>query len=127
MEFQVEDTYVPNQPELSFTEREEQEIIREMIDSLSDEQRMCIMMYYMEDLSVREIAETSHKEFRVDVPFSREGWHGRMRACRGVGASMSPEQVAAWDKEHKEMLEKNTPENFMVKHYISIAELQVNK
>ena len=58
MEFQVEDTYVPNQPELSFTEREEQEIIREMIDSLSDEQRMCIMMYYMEDLSVREIAET---------------------------------------------------------------------
>ena len=40
---------------------------------------------------------------------------------------MSPEQVAVWDKEHKEMLEKNTPENFMVKHYISIAELQVNK
>ena len=69
----------------------------------------------------------SHKEFRVDVPFSREGWHGRMRACRGVGASMSPEQVAAWDKEHKEMLEKNAPENFMVKHYISIAELQVRK
>ncbi|MBQ1672269.1 MAG: class I SAM-dependent methyltransferase, partial [Treponema sp.] len=69
----------------------------------------------------------SQKEFRVDVPFTREGWHGRMRACRGVGASMSPEQVAAWNKEHKEMLEKNAPENFMVKHYISIAELQVKK
>ena len=46
----------------------------------------------------------SQKEFRVDVPFTREGWHGRMRACRGVGASMSQEQVAAWNKEHKEML-----------------------
>ena len=69
----------------------------------------------------------SQKEFRVDIPFSREGWHGRMRACRGVGASMTEEQVAAWDKEHKEMLEKNAPENFMVKHYISIAELQVKK
>lgn len=69
----------------------------------------------------------SQKEFRVDVPFTREGWHGRMRACRGVGASMSQEQVAAWNKEHKEMLKKNAPENFMVKHYISIAELQVKK
>ena len=58
MSFDVEDTYTPNQPELSFTDTEEQMIIREMIDSLSDEQRMCILMYYMEDLSVREIAET---------------------------------------------------------------------
>ena len=30
----------------------------------------------------------SQEEFRVDVPFTRETWHGRMRACRGVGASM---------------------------------------
>ena len=58
MAFDVEDTYVPNQPELSFTDAEEQTIIREMIDSLSDEQRMCVLMYYMEDLSVGEIAET---------------------------------------------------------------------
>ena len=58
LSFDVEDTYAPNQPELSFTDAEEQMIIREMIDSLSDEQRMCVLMYYMEDLSVREIAET---------------------------------------------------------------------
>ncbi len=58
MEFQVEDTYVPNQPELNFTENEEHEIIRSMVDSLSDEQRMCILMYYMEEIPVREIAET---------------------------------------------------------------------
>ena len=57
MAFDVEDTYVPNQPELSYTEAEEQMLIREMIDSLSDEQRMCVLMYYMEDLSVRESAE----------------------------------------------------------------------
>ncbi len=69
----------------------------------------------------------SQKEFRVDVPFSREAWHGRMRACRGVGASMSSENLPLWDKEHMEMLEMNAPEQFMVKHYISIAELQVRK
>ena len=69
----------------------------------------------------------TRKEVRVDIPFSREGWHGRMRACRGVGASMTGDTLAAWDKEHMEMLENNAPENFMVKHYISIAELKVLK
>lgn len=69
----------------------------------------------------------SQEQFRVDIPFTREGWHGRMRACRGVGASMSPEELALWDKEHTKMLMENAPEKFMVKHYISIAELVVKK
>ena len=38
----------------------------------------------------------SQEQFRVDIPFTRCGWHGRMRACRGVGASMSNEQLAEW-------------------------------
>ncbi len=67
----------------------------------------------------------SQNEFRVDIQFSRQGWHGRMRACRGVEASMSPEQLDLWDKEHKEMLEKCAADNFSVNHYVSIAELQV--
>ena len=69
----------------------------------------------------------SQKEFRVDIPFSRESWHGRMRACRGVGASMSPEVLAAWDREHMEMLSENAPDQFTVKHYVSVADLQVKK
>ena len=67
----------------------------------------------------------TQEQFRVDIPFTRESWHGRMRACRGVGASMNETQIAKWDKEHKEMLENNAAEEFMVKHYVSIAELQV--
>jgi len=35
--------------------------------------------------------------FDVDVPFSRTGWRGRMRACRGVGAALAPAEVAAFD------------------------------
>ena len=66
----------------------------------------------------------TRKEFRVDLPFSRDSWHGRMRACRGVGASMSEKELAAWEKEHMEMLEQCAQENFLVKHYVSIAELQ---
>ncbi|MCR4585831.1 MAG: class I SAM-dependent methyltransferase [Lachnospiraceae bacterium] len=69
----------------------------------------------------------SQNEFRVDVAFTRESWHGRMRACRGVGASLSAADLEAWDKEHFKMLEDTAPESFMVKHYVSIAELQVKK
>ena len=69
----------------------------------------------------------SQNEFRVDIPFSRESWHGRMRACRGVEASMTPSELDAWDKEHMTMLNKCAAENFNVMHYVSIAELQVKK
>ncbi len=74
---------------------------------------------------LEEFKLISQEEFRVDVPFTRGSWHGRMRACRGVGASMSPETLAVWDKEHMSMLEENAPEEFVVKHYISIAQLQI--
>ena len=67
------------------------------------------------------------KEFRIDVSFSREAWHGRMRACRGVGAAMNEAQFNAWNEEHIKMLKENTAESFKVKHYVSIAELQVRK
>ncbi len=82
---------------------------------------------WVPDQYLKNFELLSQEEFRVDIPFSREGWHGRMRACRGVGASMSPEQLSAWDKEHMDMLTENAAENFMVKHYISIARLQVKK
>ena len=63
------------------------------------------------------------EEFRVSVPFSRESWHRRMRACRGTSASMSPEEFALWNAEHQKMLEAY-PEAFEIKHYVSIAWLK---
>ena len=69
----------------------------------------------------------SRAEFYVDIPFTREGWHGRMRACRGIGASMTDAERSAWEKEHYGMLMHMAPERFTVKHYIAIAELRVKK
>lgn len=65
--------------------------------------------------------------FDVKIPFTREGWHGRMRACRGVGASMSAEELALWDEEHSKMLCEEAPEQFEILHFISYAELIVKK
>lgn len=66
---------------------------------------------------------TMQEEFDVKVPFTRESWHGRMRACRGVEASMTDSVLASWDAEHKAMLDKYAGETFEILHYVSIAEL----
>lgn len=70
---------------------------------------------------------TLEEQTRVDIPFTRESWHGRMRACRGVGASLSPSELEKWDAEHMQMLTENAPEQFNIKHYIAIAELTNKK
>ena len=82
---------------------------------------------YVPDALMSSFDMVKRDEFRVDVSFTREGWHGRMRACRGVGAAMNEQQLKAWDKEHMKMLEDNAKEEFVVKHYVSFAEFQVKK
>jgi len=69
----------------------------------------------------------SHSEDDVMVPFTKESWHGRMRACRGVGASLSPVELAKWNVEHKKLLDEIATDSFEVLHYAAIAELKVKK
>lgn len=63
------------------------------------------------------------KELCVDISFTRESWHGRMRACRGTRASMSPDEFAIWNDAHIKMLEGYS-NSFKIKHYVSYAWLK---
>ena len=65
-----------------------------------------------------------HDEYKLNVKFTRESWNGRMKACRGVGASLTSEEIQSWEKEHLELLEKIAPEEFEILHYAAIAELK---
>jgi SAM-dependent methyltransferase len=56
--------------------------------------------------------------FDEDVPFTRVSWRGRMRACRGVGASLPDEEVLAFDAAHDELLARIAPETFTVRHRV---------
>lgn len=47
-----------------------------------------------------------------------------MKACRGIGASLDPEHVATWEREHMALLERIAPERFDVLHYAAMAELK---
>ena len=62
-----------------------------------------------------------HATFVFDeaIPFTRESWRGRFRACRGIGATLTPEQVAAFDRDHDALLRQITPEHFSVLHRIN--------
>lgn len=66
-----------------------------------------------------------HEEYDIMVPFTRDSWHGRLRACRGVGASLSETELKLWDEEHRKLLEQVAPEQFEVLHYAALAELRV--
>lgn len=65
-----------------------------------------------------------HEEYLLNVHFTRESWNGRMKACRGIGASLSEDEIAAWEKEHMELLHKIAPEEFDIRHYAAMAELR---
>ena len=52
------------------------------------------------------------------IPFTREAWRGRIRACRGVAATLSAAVVEQFDAEHAWMLEQTVSETFTVLHRI---------
>jgi len=56
--------------------------------------------------------------FDADVPFTRASWRGRMRACRGVGASLPETEIAAFDAALQTWLEANAAPAFTVRHRI---------
>ena len=67
------------------------------------------------------------EEYRLNVHFTRESWNGRMKACRGVGASLSTEEIARWEREHLELLNRIAPSEFDVMHYAAMVWLKVKK
>ncbi len=52
------------------------------------------------------------------IPFNIDSWRGRMRACRGVGAALSVDEVNRFDQEHEQLLRSTVGENFTVLHRI---------
>lgn len=49
--------------------------------------------------------ETIHS-YRATLSFTKEAWLGRVRSCRGVGASLSEKEVSQFEEEYRTMLKK---------------------
>ena len=62
--------------------------------------------------------------YDIGIPFTRESWHGRMLACRGIGASsLSEEEIADFETEHRKLL-NDYPEHFEILHHVTIMDFQ---
>ncbi|MGH8655609.1 MAG: hypothetical protein ACREYE_27070 [Gammaproteobacteria bacterium] len=57
---------------------------------------------------------------QAPLEFTREDWCGRIRACRGVGASLSTAEVDRFDAEHDRLLEAIAPDTFTVLHHMTL-------
>lgn len=61
--------------------------------------------------------------YDLRVPFTRESWHGRVRACRGIGASsLSDAEIAAFEAEHRALL-ASFPETFDILHQVTLIDV----
>ncbi len=62
--------------------------------------------------------------YDISLPFTRESWHGRIKACRGIGASaLSQGAIDAFEREHLAYLQ-SVPERFEIPHFVSILNLR---
>ncbi|MDA1073705.1 MAG: hypothetical protein O3A63_02940, partial [Proteobacteria bacterium] len=53
------------------------------------------------------------------IPFTRESWRGRMRALRGIAASLNPVEVDAFDREHEALLATLAGNEFTIAHRLN--------
>ncbi|MDO5292687.1 MAG: class I SAM-dependent methyltransferase [bacterium] len=62
--------------------------------------------------------------YDITIPFTRESWNGRMKTCRGMGASsLSQKEIAVWEKEHQAYL-ATVPEVFDIPHFVTMIDLR---
>jgi SAM-dependent methyltransferase len=70
-----------------------------------------------EDWFVKDFKQTAFLVYDEDLRFTADTWRGRIRALRGIGASLSPNGVDAFDREHAELL-KQFGDEFIIPHRI---------
>jgi SAM-dependent methyltransferase len=64
---------------------------------------------YLADIALAGFRDLETFSFDIDAPYSSEAWRGRIRASAGIGASLSPEKVAAFDADLERILERDFP------------------
>lgn len=70
--------------------------------------------------------ETIHS-YDVGLEFSKEEWIGRIKSCRGVGASLSKESITEFENEYRKRLEKYDTDLLKLKHQIHIEIYKLTK
>lgn len=83
--------------------------------------------YNMPEYLKNDFTLNTYHKFKVSVPFTRESWRGRIRACRGIGASLSQKEVEVFDNHHNRILKELASESFSILHEVWFEIYEVNK
>lgn len=79
----------------------------------------------IKDLTTHYFDNPHMESFFVDIPFTKEHWHGRIMASRGVMASMSPDMLNLFENEHMDLL-SSLPDEFTIRHKIFLTYYNIN-
>lgn len=71
-------------------------------------------------LATGGIRELTSFSYDLDVLFSHADWRGRIRACNGVAASLSPEEVERFDRALAAELERDWPPTLSILHRVFV-------
>ena len=99
---EVEDTRETSQPELSYSRKETQELVREMINALSEEQRVCILMFEIEGIPIKDIAASlgcSENTVKSRLNYGRKNLKKKAEELQKKGYklySVAPLALFAW-------------------------------
>lgn len=75
--------------------------------------------YAFPDWAKGRFTSESVESYDTTLTFTKEAWLGRVLSCRGVGASLAPEDVARFEQEYRSILQKYS-EPLRLKHQIHI-------
>ncbi|MBW2463396.1 MAG: class I SAM-dependent methyltransferase [Deltaproteobacteria bacterium] len=75
---------------------------------------------WLRDLTLGGFSSVECFSFDLEVPYSREGWRGRMRASAWVGGTLDAASIAAFDRDLAAMLDDG-PEELSVPHRVFVA------
>ena len=91
MEELMADERTDNQPELAIDKEETSRLVQEIIGTLSDEQRICIMMFYIEEIPVKEIAQilnVSENTVKSRLKYGRKNIEGKVLELEKKGTKL---------------------------------------
>lgn len=80
----------------------------------------------VQDLKTHYFDNPQMESFIIDLPFTKESWHGRIKACRGVLASMDSDTFNIFEKKHLKII-SNLPNEFIVKHKVFLTYYNIIK
>lgn len=101
-EVELEDDRTDNLPEVAIDKQETTRLLGEILDALPDDQRVCVTMYYYDQLSVREIADelgVSEATIKSRLMYGRKKIEQQVKALERRGVRLygaAPAALLMW-------------------------------